>query len=84
MHKQISMYAWSLFIMAYKYESILSVSLLYFAYNFILGVFGLNSMSFTYIITSYILSTMSWEFVIIGFVIGAAGSILAVRKFLKV
>lgn len=64
--------------------SAISIALLFFSYKFILEVFGLNSMSFTYVKTSYIYLNMSWQFIIIGIILGAAGSILAVRKFLKV
>ena len=33
---------------------------------------------------SYILYSMSWEFILIGMIIGAIGSMLAIRKFLIV
>ncbi|MHC1685760.1 MAG: permease-like cell division protein FtsX [Clostridiaceae bacterium] len=64
--------------------SAISIGLLFLSYKFILKIFGLDNMNFTYVKTTYILTTMTWEFVLIGIILGAAGSILAVRKFLKV
>lgn len=64
--------------------SAISIGLLFLSYKFILKIFGLDNMNFTYVKTTYILTTMTWEFLLIGIILGAAGSILAVRKFLKV
>lgn len=62
----------------------ISIGLLFFSYKFLLKVFGLDTMNFTVVKTSYIYTTMTWEFLLIGLVLGSVGSVLAVRKFLKV
>lgn len=64
--------------------SAISIALLFVSYKFILNAFGISAMNFAYIKTSYIYLTMSWQLLAIGFALGASGSILAVRKFLKV
>lgn len=64
--------------------SILSVAIIYAGYSalFKSALKGMYTMQFIH--PSYILTMMSWQFVIAGILIGAIGSIIALRKFLDV
>lgn len=64
--------------------AILSIGVLYFSYRFVyLGISqNLNFVGFESPL--YILNVLSWQFVLTGMVIGAAGSFIALRRFLDV
>lgn len=64
--------------------SLLSTALLYYIYK--IFVYGklMNNLFVSLVNPSYILVVMSWKFLIAGAIIGALGSILSVRKYLKV
>lgn len=57
---------------------------LYFAYKNLFATIARNLVSIQLIQPSYILSMMSWQFIVAGMVIGIFGSIIALRRFLKV
>lgn len=64
--------------------SLLSTGLLYYIYK--IFVYGklMNNLFVQLVNPSYILVIMSWKFLIAGAIIGAFGSILSIRKYLKV
>ena len=65
---------------------ILSTLLLFAGYNFLYGKIVSSSSLYMpqFVQPMYVLTTMSWQFIIAGIVIGAIGSIIALRKFLDV
>lgn len=64
--------------------SLISIVILYYAYKFTYG-WAVDSFVFAKLIKpSYVLTSMIWEFIIGGIVIGAVGSMTAIRKFLAV
>ena len=65
---------------------ILSTLLLFAGYNFLYGkIVSSSSLYMPQIVQPmYVLTTMSWQFILAGIVIGAIGSIIALRKFLDV
>ncbi len=64
--------------------SVLAVAIIYAGYSalFKSALKGMYTMQFIH--PSYILTMMSWQFIIAGILIGAIGSIIALRKFLDV
>ncbi|WP_138209224.1 permease-like cell division protein FtsX [Hathewaya histolytica] len=66
------------------FGSILSTTLLYYIYK--IFVYGklMDNLFVKLVNPSYILVNLSWKFVIAGAIIGALGSILSIRKYLKV
>lgn len=64
--------------------SVLAVAVIYGIYASLIksAMSGMYMMNFIH--PSYILTTMSWWFILAGIVIGALGSIIALRKFLDV
>ncbi|WP_297520131.1 permease-like cell division protein FtsX [uncultured Clostridium sp.] len=66
--------------------SILSVALIYGVYSWIFrsAIQGGGFYAAEFIHPSYILTTMSWQFIGAGILIGAIGSVIALRKFLDV
>jgi cell division transport system permease protein len=62
--------------------ALISVALLYFAYRVV--VLNVGTYFIQLIPPSYVLVNLLWEFVIGGILIGALGSITAIRKFLAV
>ncbi|MFX0549406.1 permease-like cell division protein FtsX [Hathewaya histolytica] len=66
------------------FGSILSTTLLYYIYKvFVYGKL-MDNLFVKLVNPSYILVNLSWKFVIAGAIIGALGSILSIRKYLKV
>ncbi len=65
---------------------ILSTLLLFAGYNFLYGKIVSSSSLYMpqFVQPMYVLTTMSWQFILAGIVIGAIGSIIALRKFLDV
>ncbi|MDZ5254609.1 permease-like cell division protein FtsX [Clostridium sp. LIBA-8841] len=65
---------------------ILSTLLLFAGYNLLYGkVVSASSLYMPqFVPPMYVLTTMSWQFILAGIVIGAVGSIIALRKFLDV
>ena len=64
--------------------SLLSTLLLYLLYRWIFGYIISNVFLVTLVLPGFVLGTLTWIFVLGGTVIGAFGSILALRKFLDV
>ena len=64
--------------------SLLSSLLLYVLYRWIFGYIVSNMFLVSLVSPSFVLSTLTWIFVLGGTVIGALGSIVALRKFLDV
>jgi cell division transport system permease protein len=64
--------------------AVLSDFVLYGLYKLIVNKMGLTFAFIRFINPSYVLGTMMWQFTLFGLIIGAAGSIFAVRKFLAV
>ena len=64
--------------------SLLSSLLLYALYRWIFGYIVSNMFLVSLVSPSFVLSTLTWIFVLGGTVIGALGSIVALRKFLDV
>lgn len=65
---------------------VLSTLLLFAGYNLLYGkVVAASSLYMPqFVPPMYVLTTMSWQFILAGIVIGAVGSIIALRKFLDV
>lgn len=65
---------------------ILSTLLLFAGYNFLYEKIVSSSSLYMpqFVQPMYVLTTMSWQFILAGIVIGAIGSIIALRKFLDV
>lgn len=63
---------------------VVSDLVLYGLYKLLVNKMGLTFAFIRFINPSYVLGTMMWEFALFGVIIGAAGSIFAVRKFLAV
>lgn len=68
------------------FGAIISVVVLYYLYVFVYNKITTSSMTMfmNFLSPSYVLTNISWEFTIIGMIIGAIGSIVAIRKFLVV
>lgn len=66
--------------------AVASVILLYYLYVFVYAKITSNSLTMfmNFLSPAYVLTNISWEFIIIGMIIGAAGSIISIRKFLVV
>ncbi|MGG5460348.1 permease-like cell division protein FtsX [Clostridium sp. B9] len=66
--------------------AVLSTGLLYGGYHWLYGKIMAGSSLYMpqLVAPSYVLTTMSWQFILAGIVIGALGSIIALRKFLDV
>lgn len=64
--------------------SIISIIVLFVTYKNFVFVKFTNSALFTLVDPRYILVSLAWKFIIGGVVIGALGSMLAIRKHLKV
>ena len=64
--------------------ALISIVILYFAYNYIFDNITKSMLTAQLIMPSYVFSTMIWEFILAGILIGAAGSIISLRKFLVV
>ena len=66
--------------------SILSVAVIYGGYTWLFksALKGGGFYAAQFVHPSYILATMSWQFIIAGIIIGAVGSVIALRKFLDV
>ncbi len=64
--------------------SLLSSILLYVLYRWIFGYIVSNMFLVSLVSPAFVLSTLTWIFVLGGTVIGALGSIVALRKFLDV
>lgn len=64
--------------------SVLAVAVIYGIYASLIksAMSGMYMMNFVH--PSYVLTTMSWWFILAGIIIGALGSIIALRKFLDV
>lgn len=58
--------------------------LLFYAYNALYNKVGTDTLLLQIIKPSYVLTHIIWEFVLSGILIGSAGSIIAIRKFLAV
>lgn len=65
---------------------VLSTLLLFAGYNSLYGKIVSSSSLYMpqFIKPMYVLTTMSWQFILAGIVIGAIGSVIALRKFLDV
>lgn len=57
---------------------------LYFAYKAVYKMLVENIQLMSFLNPNYVLTTMSWGFILSGILIGALGSIMALRKFLHV
>ncbi|WP_055069364.1 permease-like cell division protein FtsX [Clostridium massiliamazoniense] len=64
--------------------SIISILVIYGIYSWLYSSFLASIYTMKFISPFYVLTTMSWQFVIAGVIIGAVGSIIALRKFLDV
>lgn len=62
--------------------AIISVGILYIAYHF--AELSVSTMFIQLVPISYITFNLLWEFILGGIIIGATGSIVAIRKFLAV
>ena len=63
---------------------VISDFVLYGLYKLIVNKMGLTFAFIRFVNPYYVLGTMMWQFTLFGVIIGAAGSIFAVRKFLAV
>ena len=64
--------------------AIISNVVLFFSYKALFSLLSKQLITVSLVSPYYVLSTMSWEFVLGGILIGAFGSIIALRKFLVV
>ncbi|WP_300347790.1 permease-like cell division protein FtsX [Clostridium sp.] len=66
--------------------ALLSTGILYGLYKWLYGhIIAASSLYMpTFVPPMYVLTTMSWQFILAGVIIGALGSIIALRKFLDV
>lgn len=64
--------------------SLISLLLVYLGYLWGQNCFQEYLMGFNFVSNMYILKTLSWEFILGGMFIGSLGSIISMRKFLKV
>lgn len=64
--------------------AVVACGVLYYAYNAVYTRMSSSLMMIQLVEPIYVITTISWQFVIAGIVIGALGSILAIRKFLAV
>jgi cell division transport system permease protein len=67
--------------------AIISTAILYYSYTAIFLKFvdaSLGFLGFTLITPYFILGTVLWQFILGGLLIGAVGSVIAIRKFLIV
>ena len=67
--------------------AIISTSVLYFIYGAVfhkLANVSLGFLGFALMNPQFILSTILWQFILGGIIIGATGSVIAIRKFLAV
>jgi cell division transport system permease protein len=64
--------------------SLIASGILYYVYKLIVTKMSNNFLMFTMIEPMYIIKTLLWQFTLGGIVIGIFGSIISVRKFLKV
>lgn len=64
--------------------SILATLVLFIAYNILFTKIAATITIFKLIHPTYILTTMLWQFVLAGTAIGVIGSVISIRKFLKV
>ncbi len=67
--------------------ALMSLIVVFYTYRLVLAKFStelLELMSVKLVPASYVFTHMSWEFLLAGIAIGVFGSIMAIRKFLKV
>ncbi|WP_238883020.1 permease-like cell division protein FtsX [Clostridium sp. YIM B02551] len=64
--------------------AIFSNIVLFFSYKALFSLLSKQLITVSLVSPFYVLSTMSWEFILGGILIGAFGSIIALRKFLVV
>ncbi|MDD7795655.1 permease-like cell division protein FtsX [Clostridium sp. 'White wine YQ'] len=64
--------------------AIMSNIILFFSYKALFSLLSKQLITVSLVSPYYVLSTMSWEFILGGILIGAFGSIIALRKFLVV
>lgn len=64
--------------------SALAISLVYFMYKFVIDYFAIATLNMSYIKPEVVSSIMSWQFLLLGIFLGATGSMITIRKFLKV
>lgn len=64
--------------------SILSIIILYYGYRYLVFNRFVGNLFIQLISPTYILVSLAWKFILSGAAIGAAGSILSIRKHLKV
>lgn len=64
--------------------SILSIIILYYGYRYLVFNRFVGNLFIQLISPTYILVSLAWKFILAGAAIGAAGSILSIRKHLKV
>lgn len=64
--------------------SIVSILVIYGIYSWLYNSFLASIYTMKFIRPLYVLTTMSWQFIIAGVIIGAVGSVIALRKFLDV
>lgn len=68
------------------FGAVASVIVLYYLYTFAYSKVKVSTltMMMNFLPPSYVLTSISWEFIVLGMIIGALGSIFAIRKFLVV
>lgn len=64
--------------------SIMSIIILYYGYRYLVFNRFVGNLFIQLISPTYILVSLAWKFILAGAAIGAAGSILSIRKHLKV